>query len=141
MQADKSNMITVETEIMAPISKVWKLWNDSAFITQWYNASDDWHAPFAENNLTVGEQFKITMAAKDGSAKFDFVGVYTSIKEQELIEYKIEDGRKVRVSFSDTGKSTKVVEAFEAENIHPHEVQRGGWQAILDNFKKCVESN
>lgn len=133
--------IRVETEVMAPITKVWMIWNDPAYITKWYNASDDWHAPFAENNLKVGDQFKIRMAAKDGSVEFDFIGVYTLIKEHEQIEYRIEDGRKVSVSFNDLGKSTKVIEVFEAENVHPPEVQKGGWQAILDSFKKCVESN
>jgi uncharacterized protein YndB with AHSA1/START domain len=133
--------ITVETVINAPIEKVWKFWNEPNRITQWYNASDDWHAPYAENDLRVDGKFKTTMAAKDGSAGFDFEGVYTNIRKHELIEYTIGDGRKVRITFSSQGNETKVSETFDTENVHSHEMQRGGWQAILDNFKKYTETN
>ena len=133
--------ITVETEIEAPVDKVWRVWTDPAFIMQWCHASDDWYAPHAENKLLEGAGFKTTMSAKDGSVSFDYEGVYRRIKELELIEYEIADGRKVKVAFIDSGKFTTVIETFEAENIHPIEMQKGGWQAILDNFRKCVESN
>ncbi len=132
---------TVETAIKEPIEKVWKYWTEPKHITRWYNASDDWHAPYAENDLRVDGKFKTTMAAKDGSVSFDFEGVYTNIKEYKVIEYTINDGRKVKITFSGQGDETKVIETFETENINPHEVQRGGWQAILDNFKKYTEAN
>lgn len=79
------------------------------------------------------------MAAKDGSFQFDFEGVYTNILEYKTIEYTINDGRKVKISFTADGEATGVAETFETENTHPIEIQRRGWQAILDNFKKYAE--
>lgn len=136
----KTKTITVETAVKAPIEKVWSYWTEPKDITQWYNASDDWHAPYAENDLQVNGKFKTTMAAKDGSAGFDFEGVYTKIVRHKSIEYTIPDGRKVVITFSDLGSETKVVESFEAESENSYEMQRGGWQSILDNFKKYIES-
>jgi uncharacterized protein YndB with AHSA1/START domain len=136
----KTKTITVETAVKAPIEKVWSFWTEPEDIKQWYNASDDWHAPYAENDLQVNGKFKTTMAAKDGSAGFDFEGVYTKIVRHKSIEYTIPDGRKVVITFSDLGSETKVVESFEAESENSYEMQRGGWQSILDNFKKYIES-
>jgi uncharacterized protein YndB with AHSA1/START domain len=133
--------VTVETVVKTPIEKAWKFWNDPKHITKWYYASDDWHAPYAENDLRVNGKFKTTMSAKDGSFSFDFEGTYTAIQENKLIEFTIADGRKVKITFSDLGKETKVVETFETENTNPVEMQRGGWQAILNNFKKYTEAN
>ncbi|HYV90333.1 MAG TPA: SRPBCC family protein [Chitinophagales bacterium] len=133
--------ITVETTINSPVEKVWKYWTDPKHITQWCNASDDWHAPYAENDLRVDGKFKTTMAAKDGSASFDFEGVYTNVQLYKAIDYTIGDGRKVKITFSEEGDQTKVVETFEPENTNPVEMQRGGWQAIIDNFKKYTEAN
>ena len=138
--ASKTN-ITVETTVQAPVEKVWACWNEPKHITQWCQASDDWHAPRAENDLKEGGRFSTTMAAKDGSFSFDFGGVYTRVAENKAIEYSIGDGRNVSIQFQADGTSTKVVETFEAETTHPEEMQRAGWQAILDNFKKYVESN
>ena len=141
METKEKNAITVETVIKAPIEKVWKLWTGPEHITQWYQASDDWHAPYAENDLRLDGKFKTTMAAKDGSFSFDFEGVYTNIRQHKQIEYTLLDDRKVSINFSGDGKNTKVVETFEAENTNPLEVQKRGWQAILDNFRKFVEAN
>ena len=141
METKKKNAITVETVIKAPIEKVWKLWTGPEHITQWYQASDDWHAPYAENDLRLDGKLKTTMAAKDGSFSFDFEGVYTNIRQHKQIEYTLLDDRKVSINFSGDGKNTKVVETFEAENTNPLEVQKRGWQAILDNFRKFVEAN
>jgi uncharacterized protein YndB with AHSA1/START domain len=141
METTGKTAITVERTIKAPIEKVWKYWTEPKHITQWCNASDDWHAPYADNDLRVGGKFKTTMAAKDGSVSFDFEGVYTNIHEYKVIEYTIMDGRKVKITFSSQGNATKVIETFEMENINPHEMQRGGWQAILDNFTKYTEAN
>jgi uncharacterized protein YndB with AHSA1/START domain len=141
METKDKTIITVETTIKSPIEKIWEFWNEPKHITNWCNASDDWHAPHAENDLRVGGKFKTTMAAKDGSFSFDFEGVYTAIQEHQLIEYTIADGRKVQVAFLTQGNETKVVETFEAESVHPQEVQKGGWQAILNNFKKYTEAN
>jgi uncharacterized protein YndB with AHSA1/START domain len=133
--------ITVETTVKAPVEKVWKLWSLPEHITKWSNASDDWHTPTAENDLREGGKFSSRMEAKDGSMGFDFGGVYDKVKTNELIEYTMGDGRKVKISFSSKGTETKVVETFEPESTNPIEMQRGGWQAIMDNFKKYAESN
>ncbi len=131
--------ITVQTSVNAALEKVWEFFTDPIHITKWYNASDDWHAPFAENDLQVGSNFKTTMAAKDGSMSFDFIGTYTKVENE--IHYEIVDGRKVEIRFSSAGDSTIVVETFEAEDENPIELQRGGWQAILTSFKKYTEAN
>lgn len=133
--------ITIETEINAPIEKVWKLWTAAEHIIHWNNASDDWHTPKASNDLCAGGKFVFTMAAKDGSVSFDFEGTYDEVIENQRIAYTIADGRKVVISFLSSGQLTGISETFEAENIHPAEMQRAGWQAILDNFKKYVETH
>ena len=133
--------VTVQTTVHAPIEKVWGIWTNANHITKWYNASEDWHAPYAENDLKVGANFKTTMSAKDGSMSFDFIGTYTKVELNSAIDYSIVDGRKVEIKFSVDGNTTTVVETFEAEDENPIEVQRGGWQAILDSFKKYTEAN
>jgi uncharacterized protein YndB with AHSA1/START domain len=140
MESVKEKVITVETTVNAPIANIWSYWTEPKHITQWYFASDDWHAPFAENDLHVKGKFRTKMAAKDGSEGFDFTGVYTRIEKHKAIEYVIPDGRKVKISFSDLGPQTKVVESFDPENENPYEMQKGGWQSILDNFRKYAES-
>lgn len=136
----QKNVITVSTIVNAPIDVVWTSWVEPQHITKWCQASDDWHAPFAENDPKTGGKFKTTMAAKDGSFSFDFEGVYNKVDEKKSIEYDIADGRKVRITFNAKGDTTEIIETFEAENTHPVEMQRSGWQAILDNFKKYTEN-
>ena len=133
--------ITVETTINAPVQKVWRFWTGPNHITRWNNASDDWHSPRAENDVKPNGRFNIRMEAKDGSQGFDFTGTYTKVEPDKLIEYTMDDDRKVSVIFEENGNQTKVTETFEAENTHPIEMQRGGWQSILDNFKKYVEDS
>jgi len=137
----EKTVVTVESTIQAPVEKVWETWTQPKHITQWCNASEDWQAPRAENDLREGGSFVTRMEAKDGSMGFDFGGVYDAVRKNEYIEYTMEDGRKVQITFYPKGKETKVVESFEAESQNPVELQRGGWQAILDNFKKYTESN
>jgi uncharacterized protein YndB with AHSA1/START domain len=137
----QATIITIENTVKAPVQKVWEFWNSPEHIINWCSASDDWHTPKAENDLRTGGTFSSRMEAKDGSFGFDFGGVYDEVKANELIAYTIGDGRKVKINFSTNGGETKIVEIFEAENTHPIEMQRGGWQAILDNFKKYTESN
>lgn len=132
--------ITIQSNINAPVEKVWKLYTTPEDIVQWNHASDDWHSPRAENDLRVGGKFVFRMEAKDGSSGFDFNGIYDEVKVNELIAYSIEDGRKVRITFSENNGITTTVVTFEAENVYPVEMQRSGWQAILDNFKKYVEA-
>lgn len=141
METTGKTKITVEGIINASLQKVWKLWTDADHIIRWNNASDDWHTPNAENDLRVGGKFLSRMEAKDGSFGFDFWGVYDEVKINELIAYTLGDGRKVKITFSPLENKTKVIEIFEAESTHPIEIQKGGWQAILDNFKKYAETN
>lgn len=132
--------ITIEATINAPAEKVWNYWTLPEHITQWNAASDDWHTPHATNDLKNGGRFTARMEAKDGSAGFDFGGTYTNVVPYEVIEYAMDDGRTVSVSFRNEGEKTHVTETFEAETENPIEMQRDGWQSILNNFKKYVES-
>jgi uncharacterized protein YndB with AHSA1/START domain len=141
MDTAEKTAITVEALVKAPVEKVWKYWNEPEHIKRWAFASDDWHAPYSENDVRTDGKFKTTMAAKDGSFSFDFEGVYTNVQPNKLIEYTMGDGRKVKIIFTETGNETKVTETFDPESTHSIEMQRGGWQAILDNFKKHTESN
>lgn len=139
MDTKEKMNITVETIVNAPVEKVWEAWTAPEHITQWCAASDDWHAPFAENDVRVNGKFKTVMAARDGSVSFDFEGVYSRVEPQKVIAYSIVDGRKVEIHFTPLGNATSVVETFEAEQTNSLEMQRGGWQAILDSFKAHVE--
>lgn len=139
METMEKTKVTVETTVNAPVEKVWDAWTNPRHITQWCSASDDWHAPYAENDVRKGGKFKTTMAAKDGSVSFDFEGAYTAVQPNKRIEYSIADGRKVSIDFAKQGNATKITETFETETENPVEMQRGGWQAILDNFRKYVE--
>ena len=134
-------MITVQTTINASIEKVWEFWTLPDHITKWAFASPDWHSPYAENDLTEGGKFTTTMAAKDGSVSFDFWGEYTLIKQNEAIQYTMGDGRKAEITFKQTSNGVEIIESFDPESENPEEMQRGGWQAILDNFKSYVEQN
>jgi len=140
MTASDKTSVTVEALIQAPLEKVWEFWTLPEHITQWSFASDDWHTPSAENDLRTGGKFQSRMEAKDGSMGFDFAGIYDEVATGERIAYTMGDGRKVLVNFSSKGDTTRVVETFDAEDTNPVEMQKGGWQAILDNFKKYAES-
>lgn len=131
--------ITVKTRVNIPVERVWRYWTEPQHITQWNAASDDWHTTKAENNLEVGGRFVSRMEARDGSFGFDFGGTYTKIETHRLIEYTINDSRKVSVQFIQEGSTTQITEEFEAEDQNPVEMQQAGWQAIMDNFKKYVE--
>lgn len=131
--------ITVQAIVNAPVEKVWTLWNEPAHITKWAAASDDWHTTRAENDIRTGGTFLSRMEAKDGSFGFDFGGTYDEVRPNEYIAYTMGDGRKVSVTFTPEGGSTNIVETFEPESENPREMQQGGWQAILDNFKKYAE--
>jgi uncharacterized protein YndB with AHSA1/START domain len=141
METKEKTVITVSNTVNAPVAKVWEYWTKPEHITQWNHASDDWHSPWAKNDLRTGGSFSARMEAKDGSMGFDFAGVYDSVIDKKSIEYTMGDGRKAKVTFTENGNTTKVVESFDAEETHSIELQRGGWQAILDNFKKHVEAN
>lgn len=140
MQTAEKTAITITATVKAPVENVWKFWNEPQHIMGWAFASEEWHAPRAENDLRKDGRFSTTMAAKDGSMSFDFGGVYTNVQPDKRIDYTIDDGRKVSITFESHGAETTVVETFEAESMNPVDMQRGGWQAILDNFKKYAEA-
>lgn len=131
--------ITIEATIEAPIEKVWETWTKPEHITQWSFASEDWFTPKAENDLRPGGKFSTRMEAKDGSFGFDFEGTYDEVTDHKLISYSLEDGRKVKIEFEEKGDQTLVKEIFDAETENPVEMQKAGWQAILNNFKKYTE--
>ena len=134
------NTITVQTNIQVPIEKAWEFWSGPEHITQWNFATEEWHCPKAENDLKPGGRFVWRMEAKDGSMGFDYSGTYVKVIPNELIEKKLDDDRMVRINFKSQDNSTLITETFEAENQNPIELQRNGWQAILDNFKRYAES-
>lgn len=141
MDTSKRETITVETTVNAPVEKVWEYFSLPKHIMQWNNASDDWFTPSSENDFKEGGKFVNRMEAKDGSMGFDFTGTYQKITQNEYIEYTITDGRNVKIKFSPEGDGTKITESFEAETTNPVDMQKRGWQSILDNFKHYTESN
>lgn len=139
MDSKEKTMIEIKASIKAPVAEVWKSWTSPEDIVQWGAASDDWHTTKAENDLRAGGKFLSRMEAKDGSMGFDFGGTYDEVQTNKLIDSTLGDGRKLITVFTDKGDITEVTETFEAESSNPIEMQRAGWQAILDNFKKHVE--
>ena len=132
--------ITVETIVSAPIEEVWRAYTTPEDIKQWNAASDDWHTTAAEVDLRVGGAFSSRMEAKDGSMGFDFAGTYTNIVKYKLIEYSFGD-RAAQVEFADSPEGVRVSVTFDSERTHSIEQQRDGWQSILNNFTRHVESS
>lgn len=132
--------IVIEVIINKPIHVVWDCWIRPEHITNWNFASDDWECPIAENNVVVGGKFSWKMSAKDGSMSFAFEGTYTYIKDNEVIKYKLDDDRQVKIEFKEMGIGVKIIETFDAETENSEENQKNGWQSILNNFKKYAES-
>lgn len=139
METQNKTVITIETTVNVPVEKAWKIWNTVDDIIKWNSPSPEWHTPRAENDLRKGGKFLFRMEARDGSAGFDFGGVYDEVMVNREIDYTLGDGRKVNIVFSGTGNKTRVVEKFEAESENSIEMQRGGWQGIMDNFKSYAE--
>ena len=137
----KATKITVEVTISADKKKVWKFWTTPEHVINWNFASDDWQCPKAMNDLKTGGKFSYRMEAKDQSAGFDFEGTYDEVVDQKKITYSMPDGRQTTIDFENVNDKTKVTETFDAEDIHSIEMQKTGWQTILDNFKKYVEAN
>jgi len=131
--------ITISTEVLVSVDMAWEAWTNPAHIVAWNHASDDWYCPKASNDLRVAGTFSATMA-KDGSFSFDFEVVYNRVEPRKCLSYSLADDRKVLIQFDQIPAGTLVTEVFDAEHLHPVEMQRAGWQAILDNFKKHAES-
>lgn len=135
-----STKITVQATIKAGIKKVWDYYTNPKHIIHWNFADPSWHCPSAENDMRVGGTYKARMEAKDGSFGFDFEVVYTEITEGRQFSYEF-GGRTATVLFNNLGNQTEVVVTFDPENENPIEMQKGGWQSILNNFKQYVENN
>ncbi len=133
-------LITVSTRLAYPIDLVWHKWTTPEHIMHWNAASDDWHCPAATNDLRPGGRFVYHMAARDGSMGFDFSGVYSAVDTPHLIGITLDDGRSMIVKFSEKEGITTVIEEFEAETENSIELQKLGWQAILDRFQHYVEN-
>lgn len=136
----ETTKITVSTTIDATKEKVWGYWNEPEHIIQWNSASEEWYCPRAENDLQVGGTIKSRMEARDGSMGFDFEAVYDEVMDQEKIAYTMTDGRQAVTLFENVGGKTKISTTFDAEQSNPVEMQKDGWQAIIDSFKKYVEN-
>ena len=137
----KLSRITVEATINAPVTKVWEAWNTPSDIIKWNSPDPSWHTPSSENDLSVGGKFKNRMEAKDGSFGFDFEGVYNSVILHQEITYTMGDGRQATTLFTEKDGKTHVATTFDPETENEPEFQQQGWQAILNNFVKYVESH
>jgi uncharacterized protein YndB with AHSA1/START domain len=136
---EKTN-ITIEATVKALPEAVWALWTTPEHITGWNHASPDWHTPEAENDLKEGGRFRFRMESRDGTMGFDFTGSYDEVVPHRVIRYTMDDGRKASITFTPQGNQTHISQTFEAETTHDTEMQRAGWQAILDNFKRYAEA-
>lgn len=132
--------ISIETLVRSDLGKVWSAWTTPADINQWNAASDDWHNPRSTNDLRVGGKFSYRMEAKDGKVGFDFEGTYTRVIPEKVIEYSMGDARAVSVTFEPVEGGVRIVETFDAEDVNSAEMQRQGWQSILDRFAAHVEA-
>lgn len=135
----ENEKITIKSTVNVNVKKVWEYWTEPECIKRWNTASEDWHTTIAENDLRVGGKFLSRMEAKDGSFGFDFGGVYDEVELHKLISYTLGDERKVRIIFEENGNKTEITEIFEAESENSVELQKNGWQSILDNFRKYSE--
>lgn len=131
--------ITIQTTISADNKKVWDCYTDPKHIVNWNFASDDWCCPGAENDLRVGGKYKARMEARDKSSGFDFEATYDEIVIGEKLTYTMDDGRKVHAALENLADKTRVTVIFDAEKENSAEMQKNGWQSILDNFKTYVE--
>lgn len=138
MEQQERVRITLETTVPVSPELAWAYWTEPRHITQWNQASEDWHTPHAENNLRVGGAFTSRMESKDGKYGFDFGGVYDAVEPHRLLASTLGDGRKVITVFESVPAGTRIVETFEAEGENSVEMQRQGWQAILDSYRRYV---
>lgn len=136
----KNSKITVHATVEANAKKVWDYYNNPNHITNWNFADPSWHCPKAENDMKVGGTYKARMEAKDGSFGFDFEAIYTDIKEGQGFTYEF-GGRTATVQFDGNDNKTEVTVAFDPETENSIEMQKGGWQAILNSFKNYTENN
>jgi uncharacterized protein YndB with AHSA1/START domain len=131
--------IIIDVKIKGNINIVWSKWTEAIHIKNWYFASEEWHVPWLEQTLEVGKGFVYRMEAKDGSMGFDFSGTYTEIIDKKSIVYVLDDDRKVITTFEEENNEVYLKQTFEVEDELSAEMQKRGWQAIINQFKKYVE--
>lgn len=131
--------LEVSASIAAPLDQVWEKWTQAEHVVNWNFAHESWCCPRAHVDFKVGGSSSYRMEAKDGSMGFDLNATFTAIEAHQQIHSVLEDGRKVAVDFSVQDQQTLVVQRFEPEQENPHELQQGGWQAILNQFKSYCE--
>jgi uncharacterized protein YndB with AHSA1/START domain len=135
-------MLEIEVTVTASREKVWRYWNESEHVQQWYNLDESWHCPSAVNDFDVGGSFTYRLEGKDGNGGFDFGGTYTELKDQELISYGMKDGRKEIITFQSVeNDQVRIVRRFDPHTMYDGEAQKAGWQTVLNSFKKYVESH
>ena len=139
MNAPSGAPLTITTLIRQPLDRVWQLYTLPEHIVQWNFATSDWYCPSAVNDLREGGEFNWRMESKDGRMGFDLKGTYTEVTPGEMIAYRLEDGRRSVVKFDEEEGNSRVTVSFEAEKDNPADLQRNGWQAILDNFCRYAE--
>lgn len=139
MEQTERISITIETTVPVSPELAWEYWTKPAHITQWNQASEDWHSPWSENDLRVGGKFTTRMESKDGKFGFDFWGIYDVVEPFHVLNSTLGDGRKVRATFEPVAAGTRIVEIFEAEGENSVEMQRQGWQSIMDSYRRYVE--
>ena len=130
--------ITVTAWIHAPLEKVWRCYTQPAHITRWNFAGPSWHCPHAENDMRIGGTYKARMEARDGSSGFDFEAVYIEIDPPFGFIYGFGE-RTAKVEFKEKENGTNVIITFDPETIHSIDLQRSGWQTILNHFKSYTE--
>lgn len=136
-----NEMIHTEITVHVPVEKAWKFWTQPEHVMKWNFASKDWHCPQATNDLRVGGAFNYRMEAKDKSMGFDFLGIYDKIEEYAQINYTLGDGRVVHIQFISDGEETHILQNFEAEKENPIDMQKFGWQAIMNHYKEYIEKH
>ena len=135
-----SNSITVTATINANAKKVWNYYTNPEHIVNWNFADPSWQCPKASNDMTIGGKYFARMEAKDGSFGFDFEAIYEEIKMGQSFTYSFGD-RRVTVEFKTLENQTEIIVVFDPENENPLEMQKEGWQAILNSFKNYTETN
>lgn len=135
-----SEKITIQSIINAKKKKVWDYYTLPVHIVNWNFADPSWHCPHAENDLRIGGRYSARMEAKDGSFGFDFEAIYKEIIDEKQFKYEF-DGREAAVIFKSLGDQTEVEINFDSETENPIELQKNGWQSILNNFKNYTEAN
>jgi len=135
-----TSIIEILCDIESDVSTCWEVWTSPKHIVNWNFANSDWHCPSAENDCRTGGFFSWRMEAKDQSMGFDYCGTYSHVEPHQQIDIELEDKRKVTIKFEQIVAKSRVTERFEVEDVNSAELQKQGWQSILDNFKQYIES-